>query len=62
MITLNVLDALAKIDPSLEEAAESVGFRIDPALRAVAEAFRKRPACQVRCRGHLEERTADADH
>ena len=27
MITLNVLDALAKIDPSLEEAAESVGAR-----------------------------------
>jgi iron(III) transport system permease protein len=27
MITLNVLDALAKIDPSLEEAAESVGSR-----------------------------------
>ena len=27
MITLNVLDALAKIDPALEEAAESVGAR-----------------------------------
>src|SRR4030095_11185031 len=27
MITLNVVDALAKIDPSLEEAAESVGAR-----------------------------------
>src|SRR5262249_53193197 len=27
MITLNVLDALGKIDPSLEEAAESVGAR-----------------------------------
>jgi iron(III) transport system permease protein len=27
MITLNVLDALGKIDPSLEEAAESVGSR-----------------------------------
>ena len=27
MITLNVVDALAKIDPALEEAAESVGAR-----------------------------------
>ena len=27
MITLNVVDALGKIDPSLEEAAESVGAR-----------------------------------
>ncbi|MBI2002075.1 MAG: iron ABC transporter permease, partial [candidate division NC10 bacterium] len=27
MITLNILDALAKVDPSLEEAAESVGAR-----------------------------------
>jgi iron(III) transport system permease protein len=27
MITLNVLDALAKVDPALEEAAESVGAR-----------------------------------
>lgn len=27
MITLNVVDALAKVDPSLEEAAESVGAR-----------------------------------
>ncbi len=27
MITLNILDSLAKVDPSLEEAAESVGAR-----------------------------------
>jgi len=27
MITLNILDALAKVDPSLEEAAQSVGAR-----------------------------------
>ena len=27
MITLNVVDALGKVDPSLEEAAESVGAR-----------------------------------
>jgi iron(III) transport system permease protein len=27
MITLNILDALSKVDPSLEEAAESVGAR-----------------------------------
>ena len=27
MITLNVVDALGKVDPALEEAAESVGAR-----------------------------------
>jgi iron(III) transport system permease protein len=35
MITLNVLDALAKIDPSLEEAAESVGARGWRKLRTI---------------------------
>src|SRR5512144_913842 len=35
MITLNVVDALAKIDPSLEEAAESVGARGWTKLRTV---------------------------
>ncbi len=35
MITLNVLDALAKIDPSLEEAAESVGARGWHKLRTI---------------------------
>jgi iron(III) transport system permease protein len=35
MITLNVLDALAKIDPSLEEAAESVGARGWTKLRTI---------------------------
>jgi iron(III) transport system permease protein len=35
MITLNVLDALAKIDPSLEEAAESVGARGWHTLRTI---------------------------
>jgi iron(III) transport system permease protein len=35
MITLNVLDALAKIDPALEEAAESVGARGWRKLRTI---------------------------
>jgi iron(III) transport system permease protein len=35
MITLNVLDALAKIDPSLEEAAASVGSRGWHTLRTI---------------------------
>jgi iron(III) transport system permease protein len=35
MITLNVLDALAKIDPALEEAAESVGARGWRRLRTI---------------------------
>jgi iron(III) transport system permease protein len=35
MITLNVLDALAKIDPSLEEAAASVGARGWRRLRTI---------------------------
>ncbi|RPH84399.1 MAG: iron ABC transporter permease [Candidatus Rokuibacteriota bacterium] len=35
MITLNVVDALAKIDPSLEEAAESVGARGWRKLRTI---------------------------
>ena len=35
MITLNVVDALGKIDPSLEEAAESVGARGWTKLRTV---------------------------
>jgi iron(III) transport system permease protein len=35
MITLNVLDALAKIDPSLEEAAASVGARGWHTLRTI---------------------------
>jgi iron(III) transport system permease protein len=35
MITLNVLDALAKIDPALEEAAESVGARGWTKLRTI---------------------------
>src|SRR5262250_3173993 len=35
MITLNVLDALAKIDPALEEAAESVGARGWTILRTI---------------------------
>jgi iron(III) transport system permease protein len=35
MITLNVLDALARIDPSLEEAAESVGARGWRKLRTI---------------------------
>jgi iron(III) transport system permease protein len=35
MITLNVIDALGKIDPSLEEAAESVGARGWTKLRTV---------------------------
>ena len=35
MITLNVVDALAKIDPSLEEAAESVGARGWTKLRTI---------------------------
>lgn len=35
LITLNILDALAKIDPSLEEAAESVGARGWRKLRTI---------------------------
>ena len=35
MITLNVLDALAKINPALEEAAESVGARSWTILRTI---------------------------
>ena len=35
MITLNVVDALGKIDPSLEEAAESVGARGFTKLRTI---------------------------
>jgi iron(III) transport system permease protein len=35
MITLNVVDALAKIDPALEEAAESVGARGWHKLRTI---------------------------
>src|SRR3989449_781969 len=35
MITLNVVDALSKIDPSLEEAAESVGARGWRKLRTI---------------------------
>lgn len=35
LITLNVVDALAKIDPSLEEAAESVGARGWRKLRTI---------------------------
>jgi iron(III) transport system permease protein len=35
MITLNVLDALAKIDPALEEAAQSVGARGWTVLRTI---------------------------
>jgi iron(III) transport system permease protein len=35
MITLNVVDALGKIDPSLEEAAESVGARGWRKLRTI---------------------------
>src|SRR6266496_5307335 len=35
MITLNVVDALGKIDPSLEEAAESVGARDWRKLRTI---------------------------
>jgi iron(III) transport system permease protein len=35
MITLNVLDALAKINPALEEAAESVGARGWTVLRTI---------------------------
>jgi iron(III) transport system permease protein len=35
MITLNVLDALAKVDPALEEAAESVGARGWRRLRTI---------------------------
>ena len=35
MITLNVVDALAKIDPALEEAAESVGARGWTRLRTI---------------------------
>ncbi len=35
MITLNVVDALGKIDPSLEEAAESVGARGWTKLRTI---------------------------
>jgi iron(III) transport system permease protein len=35
MITLNVVDALAKIDPALEEAAESVGARGWRTLRTI---------------------------
>ena len=35
MITLNVLDALAKIDPALEEAAEGVGARGWTKLRTI---------------------------
>jgi iron(III) transport system permease protein len=35
MITLNVVDALAKIDPALEEAAESVGARGWRRLRTI---------------------------
>ncbi|HXH81307.1 MAG TPA: iron ABC transporter permease, partial [Candidatus Tectomicrobia bacterium] len=35
MITLNVVDALARIDPSLEEAAESVGARGWRKLRTI---------------------------
>jgi iron(III) transport system permease protein len=35
MITLNVVDALAKIDPALEEAAESVGSRGWHKLRTI---------------------------
>jgi iron(III) transport system permease protein len=35
MITLNVVDALGKIDPSLEEAAESVGARAWKRLRTI---------------------------
>jgi iron(III) transport system permease protein len=35
MITLNVVDALGKIDPSLEEAAESVGARGWKKLRTI---------------------------
>ena len=35
LITLNVLDALGKIDPSLEEAAESVGARGWRKLRTI---------------------------
>ena len=35
MITLNVVDALAKIDPALEEAAESVGSRGWHTLRTI---------------------------
>jgi iron(III) transport system permease protein len=35
MITLNVVDALAKIDPALEEAAESVGARGWTKLRTI---------------------------
>jgi iron(III) transport system permease protein len=35
MITLNVIDALAKIDPALEEAAESVGARGWRKLRTI---------------------------
>ena len=35
MITLNVVDALAKIDPALEEAAESVGARGWRKLRTI---------------------------
>ncbi len=35
MITLNVVDALAKVDPSLEEAAESVGARGWTKLRTI---------------------------
>lgn len=35
MITLNVVDALAKIDPSLEEAAEGVGARGWTKLRTI---------------------------
>jgi iron(III) transport system permease protein len=35
MITLNVVDALSKVDPSLEEAAESVGARGWTLLRTI---------------------------
>jgi iron(III) transport system permease protein len=35
MITLNVIDALGKIDPALEEAAESVGARTWRRLRTI---------------------------
>jgi iron(III) transport system permease protein len=35
MITLNVVDALGKVDPSLEEAAESVGARAWKRLRTI---------------------------
>jgi iron(III) transport system permease protein len=51
MITLNVLDALAKIDPALEEAAQSVGARGWTVLRTIT--LPRRPGLHRRCAAGL---------